>query len=256
MCTIHSFPRPRPPRIANHRPQERRHAGTVEPHSHIMAAAAGENWCGLAGSRQPVTRDATHMGPHGRAQGSIGAGKGGGGGEGGQGLGSGGAGVSTAQVTARTALTDAGSFPSFRVLVWAHAPAVETDVHQSTHTIISGAPGDTDAGSMFNTSDMTDGMTFSHVFETASNHSYHCECHPYMMATITVEGGDASGDEDGRVSGDPDPVTHTISWGVSVTCHARKQHPHDCRVVSRALFTSLSCLGSAMILEASMPVLL
>lgn len=64
------------------------------------------------------------------------------------------------------------------------------------HTVTSGKPSDSDAGSVFQ-SGLTlkdDGQTFQFTFKTSGTFPYFCQVHPTeMTGTITVTGAGASG---------------------------------------------------------------
>jgi plastocyanin len=63
-----------------------------------------------------------------------------------------------------------------------------TNYDFAPHTATSGNPGDTDAGSVFDTGNMTRGQSVTIQFDTAGQFVYFCEYHPTTMfgATVTV----------------------------------------------------------------------
>ncbi len=54
------------------------------------------------------------------------------------------------------------------------------------HTATSGNPGDADLGSLFKSSLLTLGQTFTHTFNEPGEFIYFCEVHPVMMRDAKV----------------------------------------------------------------------
>lgn len=63
------------------------------------------------------------------------------------------------------------------------------------HTVTSGLPGASDAGSMFNSGIMpaTQANFFRYTFDTPGNFAYHCIIHPWRIAAVSVSDGFAGG---------------------------------------------------------------
>ena len=62
------------------------------------------------------------------------------------------------------------------------------------HTVTSGNPGDSDFGSLFDSTKDPSGFlikpegTWKHTFDKAGNFPYFCQVHPWMLGKVTVEG--------------------------------------------------------------------
>ncbi|MBV8303350.1 MAG: cupredoxin family copper-binding protein, partial [Acidimicrobiia bacterium] len=73
------------------------------------------------------------------------------------------------------------SFQPSSVTVSVGESVVWTNQGSATHTV-SANDGSFDSGSR------TPGQTFTHMFSQVGSYSYHCNIHPYMTGTVTVQG--------------------------------------------------------------------
>jgi plastocyanin len=55
------------------------------------------------------------------------------------------------------------------------------------HTVTSGAPGEGNIGTEFDSSFMDAGKTFEHAFDTAGTFDYFCTLHPFMTGKVKVQ---------------------------------------------------------------------
>ncbi|HLZ72610.1 MAG TPA: cupredoxin domain-containing protein [Dehalococcoidia bacterium] len=71
----------------------------------------------------------------------------------------------------------------------AGATVTWTNTGDSVHTVTSGAPGDDDAGSLFDFGPLQSGDTASFEFDTPGTYTLFCRIHPTMTETIIVGDG-------------------------------------------------------------------
>ena len=58
----------------------------------------------------------------------------------------------------------------------------------SYHTVTSGSPGDANAGSLFDSGEVTEGDLFSYTFDQVGEFQYFCAVHPqFMKAVVKVQ---------------------------------------------------------------------
>jgi plastocyanin len=62
-----------------------------------------------------------------------------------------------------------------------------TNNDSSIHTVTSGLPEKGDVGTLFDSSLISPGMTFVHVFDKQGTFDYSCTLHPFMQGQINVK---------------------------------------------------------------------
>jgi plastocyanin len=62
-----------------------------------------------------------------------------------------------------------------------------TNKDSSIHTVTSGLPEEGDVGTLFDSSLISPGMTFMHVFDKTGTLDYSCTLHPFMHGQIIVK---------------------------------------------------------------------
>jgi plastocyanin len=62
-----------------------------------------------------------------------------------------------------------------------------TNKDSSIHTVTSGLPEEGDVGTLFDSSLISPGMTFVHVFDKRGTLDYSCTLHPFMHGQIIVK---------------------------------------------------------------------
>jgi plastocyanin len=62
-----------------------------------------------------------------------------------------------------------------------------TNKDSSIHTVTSGLPEEGDVGTLFDSSLISPGMTFVHVFDKTGTLDYSCTLHPFMHGQIIVK---------------------------------------------------------------------
>ena len=85
--------------------------------------------------------------------------------------------------------------PAIAVPVGTNVAWFNNDAGQP-HTVTSGLPGASDAGSMFNSGVMpaTAPGVYQYTFDRAGDFAYHCIIHPWRVAAVSVSGALAGGD--------------------------------------------------------------
>jgi predicted secreted protein with PEFG-CTERM motif len=61
-----------------------------------------------------------------------------------------------------------------------------TNADTASHTVTSGKPSDNQTGTVFDSSLIKAGATFSHTFASAGMFNYYCQVHPWMAGMVTV----------------------------------------------------------------------
>jgi plastocyanin len=62
-----------------------------------------------------------------------------------------------------------------------------TNKDSTIHTVTSGLPEEGDVGTLFDSSLISPGMTFVHVFDKTGTLDYSCTLHPFMHGQIIVK---------------------------------------------------------------------
>ena len=65
-----------------------------------------------------------------------------------------------------------------------------TNDDTASHTVTSGNPNDNVTGTVFDSSLVKAGATFSFQFANAGTYNYFCQVHPWMTGMVTVETGE------------------------------------------------------------------
>ncbi len=82
---------------------------------------------------------------------------------------------------------DATSFIPETINIRAGTKVVWTNDDNLVHTVTSGVRGDDDAGSLFDSSNLSPGDTFEHTFEEPGTYDYFCTLHVGMDGQVVVE---------------------------------------------------------------------
>jgi plastocyanin len=72
------------------------------------------------------------------------------------------------------------SVPSGTTIQWSN------DDPNQIHTVTSGSAGKSEAGKLFDSGFMNEGMSFQHTFDKAGDYSYFCQVHPWMTGIVSV----------------------------------------------------------------------
>jgi plastocyanin len=99
-----------------------------------------------------------------------------------------------AQTTASVSIVKGSSSPSIsepydpsQLTVKAGTSVTWTNNDSSIHTVTSGLPEKGDVGTLFDSSLISPGMTFVHVFDKQGTFDYSCTLHPFMQGQINVK---------------------------------------------------------------------
>jgi plastocyanin len=99
-----------------------------------------------------------------------------------------------AQITASVSIVKGSSSPSISkpydpspLTVNTGASVTWTNNDSSIHTVTSGLPEKGDVGTLFDSSLISPGMTFTHVFDKQGTFDYSCTLHPFMHGQIIVK---------------------------------------------------------------------
>ena len=99
-----------------------------------------------------------------------------------------------AQTTASVSIVKGSSSPSISKpydpspqTVNTGASVTWTNNDSSIHTVTSGLPEKGDVGTLFDSSLISPGMTFTHVFDKQGTFDYSCTLHPFMHGQIIVK---------------------------------------------------------------------
>jgi plastocyanin len=99
-----------------------------------------------------------------------------------------------AQTTASVSIVKGSSSPSISkpydpspLTVNTGASVTWTNNDSSIHTVTSGLPEKGDVGTLFDSSLISPGMTFTHVFDKEGTFDYSCTLHPFMHGQIIVK---------------------------------------------------------------------
>src|ERR671930_2480557 len=99
-----------------------------------------------------------------------------------------------AQTTASVSIVKGSSSPSISkpydpspLTVKAGTSVTWTNNDSSIHTVTSGLPEKGDVGTLFDSSLISPGNTFVHVFDKKGTFDYSCTLHPFMHGMINVK---------------------------------------------------------------------
>jgi plastocyanin len=99
-----------------------------------------------------------------------------------------------AQTTASVSIVQGSSSPTISkpydpspLTVKAGTSVTWTNNDSSIHTVTSGLPEKGDVGTLFDSSLISPGMTFVHVFDKQGTFDYSCTLHPFMHGQINVK---------------------------------------------------------------------
>ena len=99
-----------------------------------------------------------------------------------------------AQTTASVSIVKGSSSPSVSkpydpspLTVKAGTSVTWTNKDSSIHTVTSGLPEKGDVGTLFDSSIISPGNTFVHVFDKQGTFDYSCTLHPFMHGQVNVK---------------------------------------------------------------------
>jgi nitrite reductase (NO-forming) len=99
-----------------------------------------------------------------------------------------------AQTTASVSIVQGSSSPSISkpydpspLTVKAGTSVTWTNNDSTIHTVTSGLPEKGDVGTLFDSSIISPGNTFVHVFDKQGTFDYSCTLHPFMHGQINVK---------------------------------------------------------------------
>jgi plastocyanin len=104
-------------------------------------------------------------------------------------------------VSIETGASDQNSGRSFdpnEITVAIGTTVVWTNGDTASHTVTSGNPGDSDAGSVFDSAGLIPpGEAFEHTFDTAGEFPYFCQAHPWTTGKVIVTAMEVEQSEEG-----------------------------------------------------------